>query len=311
MFNLRLPLTAIVLCFSSAAALAAPPVAVQTQTSAVAAPGYYRLPLGKFTVVALADGGFDMPAPKLLIEDKPGVVKKLLGEAGYTDTVPTSINGFLIDTGSKRVLIDTGTGGAMAPTTGKLLEHLRAAGYEPAQIDEILITHLHPDHFGGLSRDGKMVFPNAVLRMAAAELGFWVDNAKTASADAAAAIAPYRAAGHLKPFAAGATLEPGITALDTAGHTAGHSSYLIESDGKKLLVWGDLLHVAAVQFADPQVTIQYDSTPAEAEAQRAKVLAKFAKNGEWIAAAHIAFPGIGHVVKAGDAYAWQPVGMAH
>src|SRR3546814_5829915 len=83
--------------------------------------------------------------------------------------------------------------------------------------------------------------------------------------------------------------------------------YLVESDGKKLLVWGELLHVAAVQFADPKVTIQYDSAPAQAEAQRAKVLAAATKNGEWIAAAHIAFPGIGHVVKAGDAYAWQPV----
>lgn len=307
--QLSLALAATALACFSTVVLAAPPAAIPTQ--AVAAAGFYRLPLGKFTVIALADGGFDMPAPKLLQEDQPGIVKELLGEAGYTDSVPTSINGFLIDTGSKRILIDTGTGGALGPTTGKLLEHLRAAGCDPAQINEVLITHLHPDHFGGLTHDGKMVFPNAVLRVSAADVGYWVDNAKTASADATAALAPYRTAGRLKTFAAGAPLEPGITALDTAGHTAGHSSYLIESDGKKLLVWGDLLHVAAVQFADPNVTIQYDSTPAEAEAQRLKVLADAAKNGEWIAAAHITFPGIGHVVKAGNGYAWQPVTPAH
>lgn len=284
--------------------------AVKTQ-AATPASGVYRMPLGKFTVIALADGNFDMPAPKLLHEDRPGIVKDLLGKAGYGDTVPTSINGFLIDTGSKRVLIDTGTGGALAPTTGKLLDHLRAAGYEPAQIDEILITHLHPDHVGGVTHDGKPVFPNAVLRVSAADVAYWVDDAKTASKGAAAALAPYRAAGHLKTFAPGATLAPGITAVDTAGHTPGHTSYLVESDGQKLLVWGDLLHVAAVQFADPRVTIEYDSTPAQAEAQREKVFAGAANNGEWIAAAHIAFPGIGHVVKAGDAYAWRPVGVAN
>lgn len=308
--HLSIICAAALLAIGSTAALAAPPVAVQTKAADTTASGFYRMPLGKFTVIALADGNFDMPAPKLLHEDKPGVVKSLLGKAGYTDTVPTSINGFLIDTGAKRVLIDTGTGGAIAPTTGRLLEHLRAAGYEPAQIDEILITHLHPDHAGGLTHDGKMVFPNAVLRVSAADVGYWVDDAKTASADATAALAPYRAAGHLKTFAAGATLEPGITALDTAGHTPGHSGYRVESDGSKLLVWGDLLHVAAVQFADPNVTIEYDSTPAQAEAQREKVLAEAANNGEWIAAAHIAFPGIGHVVKAGEAYAWQPVAAA-
>jgi glyoxylase-like metal-dependent hydrolase (beta-lactamase superfamily II) len=302
-------LFAAVMFAASTATFAAMP-AVKTQ-AAEPAPGFYRMALGKFTVVALADGGFDMPAPKLLQEDRPGVVKDLLGKAGYSDTVPTSINGFLIDTGSKRVLIDTGTGGALAPTTGKLLEHLRAAGYEPAQIDEILITHLHPDHIGGVTHDGKAVFANAVLRVSAADVAYWADDAKTASKDVIAALAPYRASGHLQTFAPGATLAPGITAIDTAGHTAGHTSYLVESEGRKLLVWGDLLHVAAVQFADPKVTIQYDSTPAQAEAQRAKVLAAAAQNGEWIAAAHIAFPGLGHVVKAGDAYAWQPVGVTH
>lgn len=308
--HLSVAVVAALIAVGSTAVRAAPPAAVQTKAADATASGDYRMPLGKFTVIALADGNFDMPAPKLLHEDKPGVVKSLLGKAGYTDTVPTSINGFLIDTGARRVLIDTGTGGALGPSTGKLLEHLRAAGYEPAQIDEILITHLHPDHAGGLTHDGKSVFPNAVLRVSAADVGYWVDDAKTASANAAAALAPYRAAGRLKTFAAGATLAPGITAVDTAGHTPGHTSYLVESDGQKLLVWGDLLHVAAVQFADPKVTIKYDSTPAQAEAQRAKVLADAANNGEWIAAAHIAFPGIGHVVKAGDAYAWQPVGAA-
>lgn len=305
--------TALLVLGGAPSAIAAAPAAE------TAGAGFYRLPLGKFTVIALADGLFQMPARKLLIDDHPGAAEALLDKAGYTDTVPTSVNAFLIDTGSKRVLIDTGTGAPAGSGLGEVLAHLRAAGYAPEQIDEVLITHLHGDHAGGLAKDGHAVFPNAVLRLEQREADFWLDKANQDKADAsvrgsfdtaAAALAPYRAAGHLKTFAPGATLEPGITALDTAGHTPGHASYRIESGGKTMLVWGDLLHVAAVQFPDPKVTIHFDSTPAQAEAIREKVLAEAANNGEWIAAAHIAFPGIGHITATGSGYVWEPAPQA-
>lgn len=297
---------------------ALPAVAAEPPAAAPAAePGFARLQLGAYTVVALSDGTFTMPAAQLLIEDRPGIVKTLLGRAGYGDTVPGAVNAFLIDTGDKRVLIDAGGGALLGPGLGQVPAQLRAAGYAPEQIDEIWLTHLHPDHVGGLVHDGQAVYPKAIVRAEDRELAFWLDktanqpkvddSVKGAFDGAAASLAPYRASGRVQTFKPGATLLPGIRAVDLAGHTAGHTAYRVTSRGQTLLVWGDTMHVAAVQFADPKVTIHFDSTPAQAEAARARVFAEAARDGEWIAAAHIAFPGLGHVRRDGAAYAWQPL----
>ncbi|NKF20959.1 MBL fold metallo-hydrolase [Solimonas marina] len=278
------------------------------------ADGYVRIKLGGFTVIALSDGTMQMPAGKLLIPDPahPDEVRDLLGKA-FDGTVPTSDNAFLIDTGSQRVLIDAGGGQNLGPGMGQVVTHLRAAGYTPEQIDRVLITHLHPDHVGGIVHDGKAVFPNAVIGMSADEAAAWTTpqaaanpQTKDVAAKAIAALAPYRATGHIETFKSGATIVPGITAEERAGHTPGHTTYRVQSGGKTLLAWGDVVHVAAVQFPDPKVTIHYDSVPAEAEAARAALFAQASTDGEWIAAAHIAFPGIGHIAAGHDgAYVWQ------
>jgi glyoxylase-like metal-dependent hydrolase (beta-lactamase superfamily II) len=283
------------------------------------APGYFRLMLGDFEITALSDGTVDLPVDKLLQGGKPGQVVKALQHAYLGVPLETSVNGYLINTGSKLVLIDTGAAGLFGPTLGKLAANLKAAGYSPEQVDEIYITHLHADHVGGATAEGKMAFPNAVLRMDKRESDFWlsVDNMNKAPADAKgffqgamASTKPYVDAGKLQPFegsATGVDLVPGIRAQQAYGHTPGHSFYVAESKGQKMVFWGDVMHVAAVQFQDPSITIAFDSDPKSAAPARKGAYAAAAKGGYYVAVTHVSFPGIGKLRADGKHYDWLPV----
>jgi len=117
---------------------------------------------------------------------------------------------------------------------------------------------------------------------------------------------PYVSAGKFKPFSGDIELVPGIRAVPSPGHTAGHTLYVVESKGQKLVLWGDLMHVAAAQFADPSVTIHFDTDSAMAAMQRKKVFADAAEHGNWVGGAHLSFPGIGHLRAAGTGYSYTP-----
>jgi glyoxylase-like metal-dependent hydrolase (beta-lactamase superfamily II) len=280
------------------------------------APGWYRMPLGAFEVTALSDGTVDLPVDKLLTGTTPAKAQAALARAYLKPPVETSVNGYLVNTGSKLVLIDAGAAGLFGPTLGKLVANLKASGYTPEQVDEIYITHLHADHVGGItSADGKAVFPNAIVRADQKEAGFWLDKATIDKAPdamkdffkgAMASMKPYVDAGRFKPFDGDVELVPGIRSFATRGHTPGHAAYVVESQGAKLVVWGDLMHVAAVQFADPSVTIQFDIDSKAAAPQRKKAYADAAKNGYYVAIAHVSFPGIGQLRPDGKGYRWLP-----
>ena len=120
-------------------------------------------------------------------------------------------------------------------------------------------------------------------------------------------LKPYADAQRLKPFDGDTELAPGVRAHAARGHTAGHTIYAIESAGQKLVLWGDLMHVAAVQFPNPAVTIQFDTDSKAAMAQRKKAFAAAAKEGHWVGAAHLSFPGIGHLRAEGAGYQFVPV----
>ena len=299
------------LATASLTAFAAAPM-VKTQ-----APGYYRLMVGDFEVTALSDGTVKLPVRDLL-NTPPAKTDAALKRSFLSNPVETSVNAYLINTGSKLVLVDTGAAGLFGPTLGNMLANLKAAGYQPEQVDEIYITHMHPDHVGGLMAGSAMAFPNAIVRADKADADFWLDDAKmnAAPADAKgffqgamASLKPYAAAGKLKTFEGATELVPGVRTLPTHGHTAGHSVYVIESKGEKLMLWGDLMHVAAVQFEDPSVTIKFDTENKAAAKERIKAYADAAKSGYLVGAAHLAFPGLGHVRKVTGAkgYTWVPL----
>jgi glyoxylase-like metal-dependent hydrolase (beta-lactamase superfamily II) len=280
------------------------------------APGWYRMKLGQFEITALSDGTVALPVDKLLGNAKPATIEQLLAKSYLKAPVETSVNGYLVNTGSKLVLIDTGAAGLFGPTLGKLVANLKASGYTPEQVDEIYITHMHPDHVGGLVADGRPVFPNATVRADTREGSYWLSpaNLDKAPADAKgffqgamASLNPYVAAGKLKPFDGETQLVPGIRAVPAIGHTPGHTIYVVESEGSKLVVWGDLMHVAAVQFAMPSVTIAFDSDPKAAAPARIKNYADAAKQGYYAAIAHVSFPGIGKLRADGKGYDWLPV----
>ena len=280
-----------------------------------AAPGFYRMMIGDFEVTALSDGTVVLPVDKLLTNTTPGKVDAALCKSFLKAPVETSVNGYLVNTGDKLVLVDTGAAGLFGPTLGNLVANLRAAGYQPEQVDAVVITHMHPDHVGGLMAGDQLAFPNATVHADQHDADYWLDPARMdkAPADAKgffqgamASLNPYVAAGKFKPFKGDTLLVPGIKAQASAGHTPGHSTFAVESKGQKLVLWGDLMHVAAVQFAQPNVTIAFDTDSKAAAAQRLRAFADAAKSGYWVAGAHLSFPGVGHIRREGKGYVFVP-----
>jgi glyoxylase-like metal-dependent hydrolase (beta-lactamase superfamily II) len=279
------------------------------------APGYYRMMLGDFEVTVLNDGTLSLPA-SVMTNTTAAETEKALARNFQKSPFDASVNAFLVNTGTKLVLIDTGCGSLLGPTAGNLLTNLKAAGYRPEQIDEVYLTHMHPDHAGGLMAEGKLAFPNAVLRANQRDADFWLNEANLEKSPstmkeffkgAMASVNPYIAAGKFKPFEGDTQLVPGVGVIAAPGHTPGHSIYSIESRGQKMALWGDLVHVAAVQFRRPSVTIQFDVDSQSAAMQRQRAYADAAKAGYLVGTAHLSFPGIGHLRAEGKAYAWVPV----
>ncbi|MEO6746539.1 MAG: MBL fold metallo-hydrolase [Caldimonas sp.] len=286
----------------------------------VESPGWYSAKIGRITVTALWDGTIPMPVGDEFSAPAPARLKALLARDGLGMTVPMSVNAFVIDTGQRLVMVDAGTGAlrTFGEGLGRVLTNLRAAGYTPEQIDEIYLTHMHADHIGGLTRDGRAVFPNAVVRADAREAGHYLSRERLAKAgaekpdleNAIAMLDPYVQSQRFRPFDGAVELVPGVRALPARGHTPGHTTYVVESNGERLVLWGDLVHIAAIELPLPTAVMAYEADPAQARANRLRALREAARDGSWVAAAHIGFPGIGKVrAERGGGYSWLPIAL--
>jgi glyoxylase-like metal-dependent hydrolase (beta-lactamase superfamily II) len=267
--------------------------------------------VGAFSVTAVSDGVLYSNHDVILGVDKD-VSAKLTG-VSYGQPLPLDVNSFLIRHGGKLILSDAGSGHTMQPTLGKLPENLRAIGADPAAIDIIMLTHLHSDHSLGLvDEQGRAWFPKAELYIHEVEAEFWLDRKLQPndperivnnSNKQRAVTAPYR--GRIRRIKDGEVF-PGITAMLRPGHTPGHTNWLIQSGGERLLIWGDIVHLAAVQLARPEARLIYDADSDMAAATRAKVLDWAASEQLTVAGAHLGFPGFGTVVRSGERFAIQP-----
>jgi glyoxylase-like metal-dependent hydrolase (beta-lactamase superfamily II) len=198
-----------------------------------------------------------------------------------------------------------------------LVANLRSAGYTPEEVDLVLVTHLHSDHIGGLTtQDGKIVFPNADIYVAKADIDFWLSPEIAAKApkeaqeffqSAQGIAAPYIKAGKWHTFGDSDQIVDGMQIVPLRGHTPGHTGYEFSSQGKKILFWGDVMHVLRLQLPDPKITVVFDVDPTAASATRDQLLRKLASEDVLIAGPHMLFPGLGRLHKESGTYRWAPV----
>ncbi|MDL2284476.1 MBL fold metallo-hydrolase [Oxalobacter sp. OttesenSCG-928-P03] len=298
--------------FTSVAMAEAPMVKKQV-------PGYYRFMHGQFEITVLFDGVSELGADLLTNTTQQEVQQRLALYYAEGDKVQTATNTYLINTGKNLVLVDVGCGTLFGPKLGKILENMRASGYAPEQVDTILVTHMHGDHVGGLvDPDGKMVFPNAKVYANQLESDYWLSakHAGEAKTDLQKALfkmaqdstAPYRAAKKWQTFQHKDEVVPGIRAVSITGHTPGHTMFRVKSDEQRFFILGDIVHNHMVQFARPDVAIEFDTDQKQAVITRYKVFNLAAKYKWMVGGMHLPFPGVGHIRSNGDGtYNWLPV----
>jgi glyoxylase-like metal-dependent hydrolase (beta-lactamase superfamily II) len=281
---------------------------------------HYALTIGDVEVIALSDGTVPQDLHVLLHNTTTQKTDGLLRNAFLANPVEASINAFFFRLPGKKVLVDTGSGDFFGPGYGgKLLQSLAAIQVTPNEITDILLTHAHDDHMGGLVHAGKIVFPNATIHLSKPDLDFFMDRSNSQKAhyavsyfdQAETALKPYLDAGKIETFSGTTEVLPGVTATVHPGHTPGSAFYQLTSKGQSLVFIGDIIHVAAVQAPDPGITIAYDVNDAQAAAVRRNAFAEFSKERTLVAVPHLPFPGVGHIEAVGKGFQWVPVVYAN
>ena len=290
---------AAVLSLAATACSQQPDTAKAPAVQAAASLDVTPIRIGDLQAWALKDGGMSLSAADAPWADKTAIASVL--QAAGAQTVDLSIQPLLVRDGDRVVLIDAGAGGGMG-TEGKLVASLKAAGVQPEQVTDVLITHAHGDHVGGLARGGALTFPNAVIRMSASEWTFArEDELKNGAQALLAAITP-----KVQTFEPGAQITPAIRAVPLDGHTPGHTGYQIASGGQMLLVIGDALHSSLVSVSRPDLANDWDSDKAAGAATRADLLARAADGNLRLYAGHFPYPGVGRIARRGEGYVWVP-----
>ena len=280
----------------------------------VQAPAVYRFRIGAIEATAISDGPLALGAPQADLfvgVSKDDFVRTLLDNYLPADSVTLEQNILLLNSGDRLVLFDTGLGPEkpLGPGTGRLIPNLKAAGIDPNDVDSVVLTHAHSDHCWGLTADsGGRNFPNAQIYMSQADFDFWTDAANGRGSD----LAKQQVDGarkHLLPnreriafIKDGQEFLPGIQVIATPGHTVGHLSYMVTSQGKSLCVAGDIAHHHAVSTQYPRAPMAFDTAGQQAVATRIRMFDMLAAQRVPLLAYHFPWPGIGFIAKQGDAY---------
>ncbi|RWK31378.1 MBL fold metallo-hydrolase [Mesorhizobium sp.] len=281
--------------------------------------GALRRNVGSVQVTALLDGYIDIGSE--LVIGLAEADAERLARASFQKSGPrrAPVNAYLVNLGDRLVLVDAGTSDSMGPSLGRLPAAIEAAGVSPDQIDTLLITHMHPDHINGvLTPAGEALFPNAELVVTATDYAFWHDDANMNQAPdeakpffvgARRAAAAY--ADRLRQVDGEGEVVGAIRTVPLPGHTPGHAGFTIESDGEALFIWGDVVHMAAYQFARPDWSIAFDVDSKLAAETRKRTLDRVVADRILIAGMHLPFPGFGHVARDGQAYRFVPAEWAY
>jgi glyoxylase-like metal-dependent hydrolase (beta-lactamase superfamily II) len=287
-------------------------------------PGFYRFKVGNYEVSAINDGTWFLKLnPGLVRNAEIADVQQALSDAFLpTDAIPVPFTTLIVNTGSKVIALDTGTGGVltgMAPQSGTFATNLAAAGIDPKSVDAVYISHFHPDHINGIkSKDNSLFFPNASINVPAAEWAFWMDDANMSKAPEAQQGSFKNArrvfgdiAGKVQRFDAGKEVETGIVSIAAPGHTPGHTAYAINSGDKSMLYLADTTNNPWLFVRNPQWQAAFDMDGALAAETRKKMLDRAASDKMRAHGYHWPFPASGYITKTAKGYdlmpaMWQP-----
>jgi len=267
----------------------------------------HHFAVGNMRLIVLADGVDEYDEKGLADMIKPMPDAFLQAFRALPQPCLFSYNVLYLESGGERILIDTGIGVAGKPQYGNFLDSLQHEGISADQIDKVILSHLHMDHVGGITADGNAVFPNAEIIVPRLEWEYWLEGGREPDERTQvlkAVFQPYSE--HIHYLDDGETVAGGITVIALPGHTPGHCGFMLESDGKRLLHIVDALHTP-MQIAFPEVSPVFDSQPELSPKTRRKVLEQIADEELLILTYHLPFPGLGHVVRDGTAFAWKPI----
>jgi glyoxylase-like metal-dependent hydrolase (beta-lactamase superfamily II) len=305
-----------------AAAAFAMPAEAKAPFAGTQGPGVYRLKLGDFQLTALFDGVWYLPIDDKFVRNAGSAeVNQALAAAFLPPSIlPISFTALLVNTGSKLVLIDTGTAGQVADTAGSMLENLRTAGVDPRAIDTILISHFHPDHIDGIkTKDGAKVFPNAEILVPEPEWDFWMNDANMAPAKGAVKryfLNAHRIfrdiASEVRRFKPGSEVAPGIISVPAYGHTPGHTAFVVHSGNQSMMAMSDTVRNPYLFARYPDWQPTFDMDGPQAVAARRQMLDRVVADRMLVQGYHFPFPACGHMVKTATGYdlvpvEWQPL----
>lgn len=291
--------------------------APQLGTPTFPTPGFRKTKVGDAEVIAVLDGITRRPLAAEFVKNAPlAEVQALLASQNLpTEYIDVPYTPFVVVAGGRKMLMDTGLGEFGGPTTGKLLENLRAAGIQPDDIDTLLISHFHGDHINGIrNKAGQLMFPKAKILVPAAEYAFWMDDARMAAAPAGmkGAFENVRRtfnglpAESLVRFEAGTEIAPGIKSVAAYGHTPGHTLFELQSAGQSFMYVADLTNVPALFARNPDWAVTFDMDAEAARKVRREVFARATANNALLGGFHFPFPAFGRMVASGNGYAFQP-----